>query len=239
MNDQSLQVNRRQLLLTGTAAGLLSAAARPAQAAQVADKSKFIYCLNMSTIRGQNLPVEEEIDIAGKAGYGAIEPWLNKLHTYVRDGKSLKDLGKRISDHGLTVESAIGFARWIVNDDQQRRQGLEDAKRDMDIIAQIGGTRIAAPPAGVPRGKSVNIDDAAKRYRVLLQLGEKTGVVPQVEMWGGNPSIGTLSKAIYVAIASGHPKGLLSGRYLPHLQRRFRLQQLEVVRAPCHAGVPR
>jgi len=208
------QVSRRQLLLTGTTAGLLSAAgatAARAATATVNSKSKFGYCLNMSTIRGQNLPVEQEIDIAGKAGYDGIEPWLNKLHEYVRAGKSLKDLRKRIADHGLKVESAIGFARWIVDDDARRAMGLEDAKRDMDIIAEIGGTRIAAPPAGVPRGKAVTVDNAAKRYRKLLELGDKTGVVPQVEMWGGNASIGTLSKAIYVAVASGHPQACFLG----------------------------
>jgi 2-keto-myo-inositol isomerase len=30
------------------------------------------------------------------------------------------DLKKRISDCGLTVESAIGFAEWIVDDDARR-----------------------------------------------------------------------------------------------------------------------
>ena len=99
---------------------------------------------NTSTIRGQNLPITEEIDIAAKAGYTGIEPWLGKLNEYKNDGGSLKDLRKRIDDHGLTIESAIGFARWIVDDDAQRAKGLEEAKRDMDLLAQLGAKRIAA-----------------------------------------------------------------------------------------------
>ena len=63
------QVSRRELLLTGTTAGLMSAVSATTAAASVstttANKSKFGYCLNMSTIRGQNLPIEQEIDIAG------------------------------------------------------------------------------------------------------------------------------------------------------------------------------
>ena len=37
------------------------------------------------------------------------------------------------------------------------------------------------------------------------------GVVPQVEMWGGHPAIGTVEKAIYVALAAGHPKACFLG----------------------------
>jgi len=118
-------------------------------------------------------------------------------------------LRKRIEDHGLTVESAIGFARWIVDDDAQRAKGLEDARRDMDLLAQLGAKRIAAPPAGA-RG-TVDPMAAAKRYRALLEIGDEIGVVPQIEMWGGNPSIGRVSTAIYIAIEAGHPSACFLG----------------------------
>jgi len=172
---------------------------------------RFKFCLNMSTIRGQELDAAAEIEVAGKAGYDGIEPWFRKLNEYLAKGGRVEDLKKRIDDHGLSVESAIGFAKWIVNDPAERAAGLEEAKRDMDLIARLGGTRIAAPPAGVPGGEVVTLDDAADRYRVLLELGDEMGVVPQVEMWGGNPTIGTVEKALYVAIRSGHPKACFLG----------------------------
>ena len=77
--------------------------------------ASFQYCFNTSTIRGQKLTLVEEIDIAAKAGYQAIEPWIGEIETHVQDGGSLADLKKRIADLGLTVESAIGFAEWIVD----------------------------------------------------------------------------------------------------------------------------
>lgn len=167
--------------------------------------------LNMSTIRGQELDAAQEIEVAGKAGYEAIEPWFRKINAYVEAGGSLKDLKKRIDDHGLKVTSAIGFAPWIVNDPDKRAAGFEEAKRDMDTIAQLGGTRIAAPPAGAGKGDEISLDDAAARYRKLLELGDEMGVIPQVEMWGGHPIIGTVEKAIYVAVASGHPGACFLG----------------------------
>ena len=205
-------MSRRDLLkTTGVAtAGLLAASATTqAKPNRKSGSDPFRYCLNMSTIRGQELSVTGEVDVAGKAGYNAIEPWLGKLNDYKNNGGSLKDLRKRIEDHGLTVESAIGFARWIVDDDAQRAKGLEDARRDMDLLAQLGAKRIAAPPAGAR--STVDPMAAAKRYRKLLEIGDEIGVVPQIEMWGGNPSIGRVSTAIYIAIEAGHPDACFLG----------------------------
>tara|TARA_B000000460_G_scaffold233279_1_gene192864 strand:- start:394 stop:870 length:477 start_codon:yes stop_codon:yes gene_type:complete len=52
---------------------------------------------------------------------------------------------------------------------------------------------------------------AAERYRKLLEIGDEIGVVPQIEMWGGNPSIGRVSTAIYIAIEAGHPDACFLG----------------------------
>jgi len=87
------------------------------------------------------------VEVAAESGYEAIEPWLRELDAYTKGGGSLKDLGKRIADLGMTVESAIGFAPWLVNDDEKRAKGVEQMKRDMDAVAQIGGKRIAPRPS--------------------------------------------------------------------------------------------
>src|SRR5205809_5323447 len=80
----------------------------------------FLFCLNTATIRGQKLGIAKEIEVAGKAGYDAIEPWISSIQDYLKSGGTLADLKKQISDAGLTVESAIGFPEWIVDDDDRR-----------------------------------------------------------------------------------------------------------------------
>jgi sugar phosphate isomerase/epimerase len=197
--------------MAAAGAGLLLAApTASAYAADARPKSEpFRYCLNMGTIRGQNLTLVEEIETAAKAGYDGIEPWLRKIDAYVKEGGSLKDLGKRIADLGLTVESAIAFSQWIVDDDAKRAQALEEAKRNMDAIAEIGGTRIAAPPAGATDQNDLDLLQAAERYRALLELGDQMGVVPQVEVWGFSKSLSRLGEAVFVAIESGHPQACL------------------------------
>lgn len=172
-------------------------------------KIPFRYCLNTSTIRGQNLSLQKEMEITAQAGYNAIEPWVDKIHSYVRDGGNLKDIRKQINDSGLTVEGAISFFNWIVDDDDERAKGIEKVKRDMDVLAQIGGKRIAAPPAGATRQAGLDLIKAAERYRALLELGEQIGVIPQLEIWGPSKNLHLLGEAMFVVIESGHPKACL------------------------------
>jgi sugar phosphate isomerase/epimerase len=170
------------------------------------ESEPFGYCLNTSTIRGDGLGIVEKIEIAAKAGYIGIEPWIREFDEYTKQGGSLKDLAKRIRDVGMSVESAIGFAEWIVHDDARRAKGFEEAKRNMELVIQVGGTRLAAPPAGATDVADLNLFRAAERYAALLDLGDQIGVVPQVEVWGFSKSIQRLSEAVFVAIESGHPK---------------------------------
>jgi sugar phosphate isomerase/epimerase len=168
--------------------------------------ASFRYCFNTSTIRGQKLPLAEEVDIAAKAGYQAIEPWIGEIEAHQKSGGSLADLKKRISDHGLSVESAIGFAEWAVDDDARRAKGLEQARRDMDLVQKIGGTRIAAPPAGATDVANIDYLKVAERYHALLTLGDHIGIVPQVEVWGFSKMLHRLGQAVLVAAESGHPQ---------------------------------
>src|SRR5690606_15009496 len=129
------------------------------------DMSKaFRYCLNTSTIRGQRLGLAEVIRIASQAGYDGIEPWIREIEQYVEQGGKLEDLRKQIEDAGLKVESAIGFAQWIVDDPARRAAGLDALKRDMDLVRQIGGHRIAAPPSGATEQTDLYLQQAAQRY---------------------------------------------------------------------------
>ena len=177
-----------------------------AAGASGAAKHNFTFCLNTSTIRGHHLGIEGELDLAAKAGYRAVEPWLQPINDYVKQGKSLKDLRKRIDDLGITIVSAIAFPQWAVDDDAARAKGLEQAKADMDVVAQLGGTRIAAPPAGANKAPVIDLYKIAERYRALLELGDKMGVVPELEFWGPSANLKRLSEAMFCAMEAAHPK---------------------------------
>jgi 2-keto-myo-inositol isomerase len=198
------RVSRREWL-AGASAGVAANLAR-AGTDERKETPVFRLCLNTATIMGQNLSLAQEIDITAKAGYDGIEPWLNKLEKHAKDGGSLKDLGKRARDVGLAIPDVIGFFEWIVDDEQRRKKGLEEAKRAMDLVRQVGGLRLAAPPVGATEKAGLDLLKAAERYRALLELGDQMGIVPVAEVWGFSKTLGRLGEAALVAIQSQHPK---------------------------------
>lgn len=185
--------------------------------------AKLKFCLNTSTIRhpegqyGRPRGIVESIGIASKAGYAAIEPWIQELDEYTKTGGSLADLKNRFSDAGLAVPNAIGFAEWIVEDAKRREKGLEQAKKDMDKVLAIGGSQIAAPPTGATGGTSRRDDPnysepvsplaAADRYKALLEIGTKIGVRPILEVWGFSRTLSRLGETMLVAMECGRDGG--------------------------------
>ena len=199
----------RRTFLTAAATSSAALALPPparAETAPGAPGGRFRFALNAATIRGYNLPLGEQIDLAIQAGYAGFEPWSSDIAKAAETGGALADLAKRCADGGLSIISAIGFAAWAVDDDAQRAKGLEQLKREMDLVRQLGGSHIAASPAGVNRTEvTLDLDRAAERYRAVLELGRSMGVTPQLEFWGASANLSRLDQCLYVAARAGHP----------------------------------
>lgn len=208
-----MPANRRTFLTSSVA--VATAPFLPVQGQKPLDKppapagEPFGYCLNTSTIMGQKLSIVGVIEIAAEAGWGAIEPWVREIDDYAAKGGSPADLSKRIRDAGLEVPSAIGFFDWAVDDDARRKKGFEEARRNFEIVAKIGGKRLAAPPSGAINIRMADLRPIADRYRELIELGRGFGVVPQVELWGFSKTLSRLGEVAYVAIESGHPEACI------------------------------
>src|SRR5687767_1253753 len=100
--QQQREVSRRGVhkKAAGAAITVSAVGSRPAKA-QVAvpgAKGGFVMCINTSTIRGQKVPLPQEIELSAKAGYTAMEPWIGEISDYVKAGGDLKDLKKRFAD---------------------------------------------------------------------------------------------------------------------------------------------
>ena len=197
--------DRRQWL--AGAAALTGAALAPASEAK--PPKPFGYMFNTATIMGQKLSLTQQIDIAAKAGYDSFEPWLRDIEAFVAAGNKVEDAAKRLKDANLRVDSAIAFANWIVDGEADRKKGLEQAKRDMDLVRRLGGIRIAAPPAGATDKPNMNLFEIADRYAELCKVGDKIGIVPQLEVWGHSKSLSRLGETALAAIESGQPSACI------------------------------
>jgi 2-keto-myo-inositol isomerase len=165
----------------------------------------FKFCLNTSTVSGQKEGVQKYIEIASKAGYDGVELWVQDVKDYRDKGNSLKTLKKLLDDSHIIVYDAIGFAPWMVEDDEKRRGGFKQMKEEMEMMAELGCTRIAAPSSGVPADVPLNLMKVGERYKELLDLGRQTGVTPQLEFWGSSPVFYSFGQALMAASAANDP----------------------------------
>lgn len=209
-------MSRRTLIkASGTVAGmalipsLTEAKSNSVANSTIAAKQKFEFSLNMSTIMGQKLGFIKELEVAAQAGYKHCEIWVPTLETHLKSGGTIADARKRIADLGIKVQNAIGFAQWIVDDESVRAKGIEQLKREMDLLAQLGCHRTAAPPMGATKEAGLDLRRAAERYRTILDLGVSMSVIPQLEMWGHSKNLNRVADVLFVAAEAGHPAARL------------------------------
>jgi len=185
---------------------------------QKKSQSQFKFCLNTSTIRGQKLGLTKMIETAAKGGFDSLELWVMDVKEYRDGGGSMSALKKLIDDSHLTVEDAIGFAPWMVDDDAQREKGFAQMKEEMQMMAELGCKRIAAPSSGVKADQPLDLFKVGERYKQLLDLGRQTGVKPLLEFWGGSPVFYHFGQALMACAAANDPDVCI----LPDVYHLFR-----------------
>lgn len=207
---------RRKALKTLALSSAL--AGSPLAFAQAKEKapSQFKFSLNTSTIRGQKLSLSQMIEVAARAGYDGIELWIMELNQYLESGKSLSNLKQELRDAGIEAINAIGFATWMAQDPAKSKQGFEQIEVEMNQLAEIGCVRVAAPAIGAET--PVDLFEAGEKYARLLELGRKTGCMPQLEFWGAFPPFHQLGQALAVAAIANDP----DARLLPDIYHLFR-----------------
>lgn len=177
-------------------------------------ETSFRFCLNTSTVSKKPLNIKKYIDLASSAGYDGIEIWIRDLKLYLDSGGKASDLRKYLEDENLTIENAIGFAPWLAEGDF----GFRQMKEEMEMVAAIGGKRIAAPAAGVKADKPLDLFMAGERYYELLKIGRETGVMPQLEFWGASNVLWHIGQTLMIASVAGDK----DARILPDVYHMFR-----------------
>jgi sugar phosphate isomerase/epimerase len=90
--------------------------------------------------------------------------------------------------------------------------------REMELLAQIGCKRVAAPPAGLDPEVPLDLFYAGQKYARLLELGRETGVMPQLEFWGASPVLWHMGQVLMIAAAADDP----DVKILPDVYHMFR-----------------
>lgn len=208
---------KRRNLLKSLAIGAAALPLSPTFASTTQKKETTIqFSLNTSTLRGQKLDLPQIIEVASKAGYDGIELWISELEAYLKTGKSLASLKKLFNDAKIIPVNAIGFAPWMAQDLAKSKAGFEQMEKEMNMLAEIGCNRVAAPAIGAT--DPIDLLAAGEQYARLIALGRKTGVMPQLEFWGSFAPFHHIGQALATAAAANDP----DARILPDIYHLFR-----------------
>jgi 2-keto-myo-inositol isomerase len=161
--------------------------------------SPFTYCLNTSTIMYQ--PVMEQIRLAAKHGFGAIELWLRDVQRYVAGGGQVADVAKSVKDHGLFVPNVIAMHGWGDAPEGAYPAALDKCRRSMELAVQLGSKYIVATPPIGP----YDLDIVSRRYRDLLAAGKQIGVLPTMEYLGFCKSVYRIDQLLKIVDEANDP----------------------------------
>lgn len=165
--------------------------------------SPFRYCLNASTIRGT--PLLQQLEVAADAGYGAIELWFADVDAHVAAGGSVEEVGRAVRDSGLVVPTMIYLGGWFDCAEAEWPAVRSASLRRLEQAALIGASFvIAGPPAG-----QADPELGARRYRELLEAGERIGARPAMEFLGFVEQYCTIESAQEVLTLAAHPAGTM------------------------------
>lgn len=169
--------------------------------AQPPGMSPFGYCFNASTIRGT--PLLRQIEVAGLAGYGAIELWYADLDAHLGAGHTMAEVVRALDDHGLAVPTMIYLGGWFDAPEAGWPAVQAEVAQRLAQAAELGAPRvIAGPPAG-----QADAALGAKRYRALLELGDEFGSYPAMEFLGFVEQYCTIESALAVMKSADHSAG--------------------------------
>lgn len=168
----------------------------------------FRISLNTSTIRAYNLTVEEQIDLVAEAGFDGIELWVNDVNNYINQGGTYEILSEKLKAKNMVLENMIGFSQWASDNENNRNQAKERLENDMLMAAKLGSKYIAAPVQGLQSFDMAKLDEYAQRYLEILEISDRTGVVPIMELWGQGP-LSKVGDGANIVITTGHPKATM------------------------------
>lgn len=168
----------------------------------------FRVSLNASTLMAYELPVNEQIRMIAAAGFDGAELWMRDIRAYLEKGGTTTELKEHLEAGNLLLENIIGFSQWCNDDATERAQALDLLLEEMEIIAGLGGGYIAMPVMGIDKLDPAKFDAYAERYRAILELGDATGVVPLLELWGMG-ALHRVADCAQITIATGHPNAAM------------------------------
>src|SRR5579885_2382910 len=131
------------------------------------------YSLNTHMLTG---PLLHKIEVAAKAGYDAIEPWIKEIDEHVARGGTLKDIKDCLDANKITISSVEQLVGWweldgeLMNVSDSHAEILEECKRRLAICDELDGRYLIMTPTFSHRDHYATMEQGVAYYKELLSL---------------------------------------------------------------------
>lgn len=159
-----------------------------------------------------------KIEIAAKAGYDAIEPWIKEIDEFITRGGTLKEIKDCLDTNNIVISSVEQLVGWweldgdLMSVADDHNAILEECKRRLAICDELDGRYLIMTPTFSHREHYATIEQGVKYYQELLSLGYKT--IPTIEFMGQTGQIDTIEKCIDFINKVGNAKMVVDAYHL-------------------------
>ena len=152
--------------------------------------------LCIHTITTKPWPIEEAAKNFSAAGVKGITVWRDAL-----EGRKIRETGKMLVDHGLTIVSLCRGGFFPASDHNKRKSAIEDNRRAIEEAAELGTSLIvlvcgADPFQSMEESRKQTRDGIAEIIPTASSAGIKLAIEPLHPMYADTRSaINTLAQA--------------------------------------------
>ena len=159
------------------------------------------FCLNAATIKAT--PLEQQIELAGKAGFAQIGLWNSDVDPAMARGETLASIKSRLDDAGLRVGEFCFLPGWMDADAAKLKTTLAEARRLSEMTSALGSDLLVTIPSIKPGW----LDGAPDRFRQVCAVAGEYGVRVALEFPGIAAEVNNLGAAYDLVSAAGAPNG--------------------------------
>jgi sugar phosphate isomerase/epimerase len=156
----------------------------------------------ISQVTTLNNPFDGDLKVYGRGGWTAVELWLTKLESFLRD-HSLAHARAILETHGIKPVAAAAQGGLLLSRGSERATHWDHFRRRLDLLSELQVATLVVTPDFVRQPTAGEYTHAALALGEAAELAASRGVKIALEFQKSNPLCACLETALALIEQSG------------------------------------